>query len=205
MQAARRKPQQPAPKSTPRPPAKQLPRPAAQPIAKPLPRALIPESVAIDFDRVDGTGMFDTLDRVRALPAGDAIAETYGYARSDLFAIAEIGRHYLESGGYRLAAVIFEGLEAIAPEEPYFVLALGLAKDRLGDKEAALARYRRAQSLDPKDARADLNVAELLIEAGRSKEAVRVIEAAERKAMLAEEEALAKKANALLSLLGVRS
>jgi tetratricopeptide (TPR) repeat protein len=192
------------------------PSPAAKPqraIAKPQGRALVPESVAIEFDRVDGTGMFDTLGRVRALPAEEAskaivcrsIREAYGYARADLFAIAEIGRHYLECGGYRVAAVIFEGLEAIDPDEHYFAIALGLAKDHLGEKQAAMRCYQRAQKLDPKDARADLNLAELLIEAGRKKDAVRMIEGAERKAIAAQADALAQKANALLSLMGVRS
>lgn len=198
MQAiARRRPQKPVP--APKKP-------------KPAPAALVPEPVALEFDRVDGTAMFDTLGRVRALPAAEAAqaivcrspAQAYGYAPADLFAIAEIGRHYLESGGYRLAAVIFEGLEALDPDQHYFVMALGLAKDRLGDKQAAMECYRRAQKLDPNDARADLNLAELLIEAGGKKEAVQLILRAEKKAAAADETALEKKAGALLSLIGVK-
>lgn len=173
-----------------------------------MPRA----PAAVDFERVDGTAMFDTLGEVRALPAAEAakailcrsVAKAYGYRRADLFAVAEIGRCYLESGGYRLAAVIFEGLEALDPDEPYFVMALGLAKDRIGDKQAARRCYRRAQKLDPKDARADLNLAELLVEEGARKKAVQLIARAEKKAIARDETALVKKAGALLSLLGVK-
>lgn len=218
MQPARRPQQQLpkpiAPKRIARPPAVRPQQPAVRPqppAVRPQERALIPERVDVEFDRIDGTAMFDTIGRVRALPAEEAsraivcrsIAEAY--STGDLFAIAEIGRHYLESGGYRLAVLIFEGLEAIDPDQHYFVMALGLAKDRLGDKAAAMACYRRAQQLDAKDARADLNVAELLIEAGKRREAVALIEKAEKKAEVAGEEALVKKAAALLSLMGART
>ncbi len=192
-----------------RPPPKPQPQ-RAPPARAPRAVALIAAPVALEFERIDGTAMFDTLGKVRALPAEEAsraivcrsVAEAYGYARADLFAVAEIGRHYLESGGYRLAAVIFEGLEALEPDEAYFVLALGLAKDRLGDKEAAMACYRRSQTLDPGDPRADLNLAELLIESGRRREAVRLIRSAAKKAEVRRESALENKARALLSLIG---
>jgi Flp pilus assembly protein TadD len=172
---------------------------------------MIPESVAVEFDRIDGTAMFDTLGRVRALPVEEVSraivcrspAESYGLSESELFAIAEIGRHYLESGGYKLASLIFEGLEALDPEVHYFAMALGLTRDRLGDKAGAISCYRKAQRLDPKDARADLNLAELLIEAGQRREAIALIQRAEQKAVAAEETQLAQKARALLMLLGV--
>lgn len=175
--------------------------------------ALVPRAPAeIDFERVDGTAMFDTLGEVRALPAEEAsraivcrsVAEAHGYSRAELFAVAEIGRCYLESGGYRLASLIFDGLCALDPEEPYFLMALGLAKDRIGDKVAARRCYRRAGELDPEDARADLNLAELLVERGERKKAARLIARAEKKALARRETALVDKAGALLALLGVR-
>jgi Flp pilus assembly protein TadD len=81
-------------------------------------------------------------------------------------------------------------------------MGLGLAKDHLGDKAAAIASYRAAQKLDPKDARADLNLVELFLEAGKRKEARALIEKAEKKAAAADELALQQKASALLSLMG---
>src|SRR5688500_151518 len=84
----------------------------------------------------------------------------------DLFAIAHVGHHYLLNGSYELATSIFEGLFAMSPEQPYFALALGLARDRSGDRLGAHRMYARASQLDPRDPRPDVNRAELFLESG---------------------------------------
>jgi tetratricopeptide (TPR) repeat protein len=213
--------------------------------------ALEPSPAHVEFDRVDGTAMFETLGKVRALPAGEAsraiefasgarskpkagfaepgpdesqprnaapgrsvaksapalpdsgsAARAQGYSKAELFAVAEIGRSYLESGGYGLACVIFEGLEAIDPDEHYFVMALGLTKDRLGEKAEAMRCFRRARQIDPSDARAELNLAELMVEDGKKQDGLRLVRSALQKANARCEQALADKAAALLTLIG---
>jgi Flp pilus assembly protein TadD len=113
-------------------------------------------------------------------------------------AIAEIGYHYLMNGALELASVVFEGLHAIAPDESYFALALGLVRDREGDKESAVALYARAASLDPRDPRPDVNRAELAIERGDRAVAKALLESARKKAVGVGDERLEVKAAALL-------
>src|SRR5688572_22039505 len=102
------------------------------------------------------------------LPAnlkGKTLAEVRGYDRDDLFVIAEVAYHYLFNGGTRLALVLYEGLAAVSPKEPYFALALGLTHDHLGEVAMAHKWYAKAAELDPNDGRPDVNRAELYIEA----------------------------------------
>jgi Flp pilus assembly protein TadD len=84
----------------------------------------------------------------------------------DLFAIAHVGHRYLLEGSYELATSIFEGLFALAPRHAYFALALGLARDRSGDRLGAHRMYATASRLDPTDPRPDVNRAELFLESG---------------------------------------
>lgn len=173
------------------------------------PRALVVAKPSkLEFERFDDTAMFDTLGKVRALTVDEtpdavacrSIAETRGYSDDELYALAEVGYHYIRNGGLRLALVIFEGLTAIKPEEPYFWLALGLVTDYLGDKSRAHRCYKHAGKLDPADPRPDLNVAELHIERGDKKTAIAYLRRASQKARRAGDEALENKANALLGL-----
>ncbi|MCB9652262.1 MAG: hypothetical protein H6730_37510 [Deltaproteobacteria bacterium] len=164
-----------------------------------------------DFDRVDSTAMFNTLGGIRALAAADAgqalarrsLAELRGYRREDLMAIAEVGYHYLRSGGHKLASVIFEGLTAVMPEEPYFWLALGLVKDHLDDISAARVAYETAARLDPRDATPLMNLAELDLMQGRRRDALRRLDGAANTAQRAQQWALVRKAEGLRTLMGV--
>ncbi|MCK6551579.1 hypothetical protein L6R52_37450, partial [Myxococcota bacterium] len=131
-------------------------------------------------------------------PPPASLREQRGYAHADLFAIAEIGYHYLMNGALDLASTVFEGLYAIAPDESYFALALGLVRDREGDKQGALACYGRAAALDPRDPRPDVNRAEIAIERGDLGEARRLLESARAKAVGVGDERLETKASALL-------
>jgi Flp pilus assembly protein TadD len=134
-----------------------------------------------------------------SLPTLRSLAEARGYARADLFALAEIGYHYLLSGGVELAETIFAGLAALAPGEAYFVLALGLCRDRMGRVEAAADCYRTARALDPQDARPELNLAELSLEAGDRAEAARLLRAALTRLAAHPQPAIERKARALLA------
>ncbi len=174
-------------------------------------RALVCKAPAsLTFDDYDGTAMFDTLAKVMAVPVEEAssavvcrsIAEARGYDRDALFGLAEVGYHYFRSGGFRLAEVIFEGLTAIDPNEPYFWLALGLVADYLDDKTRARVCYGRVSKLDPEDPRPDLNLAELELERGDRRAAVTRLRWGYAKAVRSGETALANKAAALLELNG---
>lgn len=180
--------------------------------AKPSHGALVCQAPeALSFDDFDGTSMFDTLGKVRAVPAREAsraivcrsIADARGYSKDELFALAEVGYHYFRSGGLRLALVVFEGLTAIEPDEPYFWLALGLVTDYLDDKERARSCYQTAARLDPDDARPEINLAELFLERGERVGAARHLQRGLRKAVRAEDDALEQKAYALSSLSGL--
>lgn len=116
--------------------------------------------------------------------------------------MAELGYHYLLSGGLGLSRAIFEGLVAVDPDEAYFALALGLTLDRLGDLDGAEAMYRRAGSLDPADGHADVNLAELALADGAWRRAHKRLAAGVRKAKARGDSSLERKARALLSHVG---
>ncbi|MBK6685809.1 MAG: hypothetical protein IPG45_15160 [Deltaproteobacteria bacterium] len=126
------------------------------------------------------------------------LAARRGYSREDLQAVAEIGYHYLHNGGVRFARLLFEGLVAVSPDEPYFALALGLAADHAGDKGMARREYQRASDLDPSDPRPEVNLAELDLEAGRFDAARRHLVTASDRLALRLDPALALKTRALL-------
>lgn len=190
-------------------PAQRAVAPVRKAPAASAPSAFVSRSPELEFDSIASTSMFNTLGRVRALPAEEAcqavlcrtIAEARGYQEEDLFALAEVGYHYIRNGGYKLAEVIFQGLTEIAPSEVYFALALGLTQDYLGKKEGARLHYGRALKLDPRDPRPELNLAELDLEAGNKTRAIERLRRAERKATRSGQDALQRKAQALLELL----
>lgn len=170
--------------------------------------ARMSSQAVLDFESVASTAMFSTLGNIRALAVREAssaivrrnIAEARGYSDSELYALAEIGYHYFRNGGLKLALVIFEGLQAVKPQEPYFALATGLARDYLGDKNGAKAAYQEAARLDVGDARPELNLAELCLEAGDRRAAIQHLNRAAQKAEARKDRPLLKKAQAVLSL-----
>lgn len=213
MHAARRPlpaPKKPAPAPTPRPALvrRAPPRPAAS--VAPPPQSFRAETPVFDFDDVLGSSMFDSLAKVRALPAQPGLSalaltslvEARGYTRDELLALAEVGYHYLFSGGHRIAVTIFEGLCAIAPNEAYFALALGLCYDRLDRLLDARRAYARAGELDPQDPRPEINLAELEIEQNELPSAARRLSRALLLAKQSGQTALAAKAATLLARVG---
>ncbi|MFO0727910.1 MAG: tetratricopeptide repeat protein [Myxococcota bacterium] len=155
------------------------------------------------------TAFFDTINKVNALTVIDKtpkvrapspkLSQRRSYERDDLFAIAEVAYHYLMNGNSRLAVVLMEGLTAVAPDEAYFRLALGLAQDHQGDKQAAIEAYEMASKLDPQDPRPHVNKAELLIESRRHAEAKPLLSRARDMARRLGDKALERKAAAILA------
>lgn len=209
--------------SRPRPAPVPVRRTAPQPQKKPV--SLIPEietitppssayvalsdDLALEQVEHNDAAFFDSIARVKAVtmighkPRGlgrsRALAERRGYDKEDLFAVAEIGYHYLMNGGIQLAVTLFEGLTAVAPNEPYFAMALALSLDHQGDKDDAMRWYDKAAALDPFDARPDLNRAELMLEAREIGAARELLQRAAAKAKRKGDEALDRKATAMLA------
>lgn len=186
-----------------RTPAAASPTLAPDPVA---PAYVVPDP-ALDFDGPLDTALFHRLDALRAFTAQHrdlavpSLAVARGYERVTLFALAEIARHYVLSGGTRLALVLFEGLTAVAPAEPYFALGLAYTLDRAGRADEAIAAYRRALSLGPPDGQVDLNLAELLLAAGDVAGARVHLARAEKAASARGDVPLADKARAILARL----
>lgn len=142
----------------------------------------------------------------RALaPRRTSLEHARGYDRDDLFVIAEIAHGYLFSGNARLALQFYEGLNAIAPDEGYFALSLAVAHEELGDQKQAARWYQEACRLDPKDARARINLGQLLLRAGSRRKAARCFSDGLSLARRSGEQALEKKARAILEYLEIRS
>jgi Flp pilus assembly protein TadD len=158
------------------------------------------------------TAFFNSIAKVKALTAHGQVkvvdgkkrtlANERGYSQDDLFAIAEIGYHYLFSGGLTLALTIFEGLTAVAPKESYFALALGLTHDHLENRNEANKWYKLASDLDPTDGRADVNRAELFLQSGDKASAKKLLSRGAQKARAKGDLTLARKAMALINHLG---
>lgn len=179
------------------------PRPTRSPSAaryrvRPAPMALVSlDPLRTHF--LDRASVVDATLAPHGVSDRRTLAARRGYAKDDLHAVAEIGYHYLHNGGVRFARLLFEGLVAVAPDEVYFALALGLAADHGGDKGVARREYQRASQLDPGDPRPEVNLAELDLEAGQFTAARRHLEEAAHRLTLRHDAALEKKTTALLN------
>jgi tetratricopeptide (TPR) repeat protein len=185
----------------------------ARRVEKPENKAYIVEvdDLALEVSDVNPfkTAFFNSIAKVKALTAHGQVkvldngkktlAEARGYERDDLYAIAEVGYHYLLSGGLTLSLTIFEGLHAIAPEEAYFALALGLTHDHLDHRTEANRFYKLAAELDPSDGRADINRAELFLQSGDRTSAKKLLTRGAQKARTKGDLPLARKAMALIN------
>jgi tetratricopeptide (TPR) repeat protein len=169
-------------------------------IVRPTSTATPNEARALEFENISSTRMFETLGSFRAIgPRAECGPE---YSKDEIYAVAEMGYHYLRCGGFKLAYVLFEALAAIDGRDAYFALALGLSAEKLGDRERAIEHYQRACKLDPRDPRPEVNLAEVLLETGDKPRALTLLQSAAKKASLRHDAALENKATAMLQLLG---
>lgn len=178
-------------------------------VAAAPPQSLMCRPEAVEFDNFDSTSLFHTLAEVRAVPSSPdqtpsgarSIAEARGYTDEQLYAVADLGYHYFHKGGVRLAEVLFDGLVAVKPDEAYFWLGLGVASDLQGNKPRAMRCYERAKRLDPSDPHAELNLAELHLEAGDRRQAVNHLNGAVKKAQARRLREVERKARAMFAML----
>lgn len=207
----------PAPRTSPKVPAvapspAPAPRSATGPAsAAPAPMAklaLVPkvaqsftaEPVPLDLSTLlNDAGALASCDSIRSMPSPLAAAPSR-LGAEDLSALSQLARQYLDSGAAGLALLIFRGLAAHAPQSSAIQLGLGLAADHLGDRELAERAYTQARALDPGCPRAELNLAELRLEAGDRGNAATMLRAALNKAERRGDAEAAEKARALWSL-----
>lgn len=142
--------------------------------------------------------------RANGRPEDRPLAEIRRYSRSDLYAVAELGHQYLFSGGLGVAEAIFEGLRAVAPQESYFALALGLVRAQQGREDEAENLYATAARLDPLDGRADVNRAELRLQKRDFRSARHLLATGSQKSNRRGDHELQRKADALLARLSAR-
>ena len=204
-QRARPRPR-PAPKETlePRRPSPRRAPPEERRPGDPRPGPRIPE---ITSDGVAGLnaipantqGQFSERSMLRADER--SLAEIRRYAHADLYAVAELGHQYLFAGALGVAEALFDGLIAVAPNEAYFNLAMGLVRMQQGRIEDAERAYARAGALDPHDGRPDVNRAELRLQKKDFRTAKQLLRLGARKAERRGDRALQHKADALLARL----
>lgn len=123
------------------------------------------------------------------------------YLRRDLFVLAELATRYLMQMKLRTAQTLFEGLTAVAPNEPYFWMGLAATHDRRGDVPQAVQCYREAARLDPQEGRPEINLAELALTQGRPDRARSLLRSGRDKARRKDQADLARKATEILSTL----
>jgi predicted Zn-dependent protease len=100
------------------------------------------------------------------------LKDVRGYTDQELYAIARTACVYFYQGRLEEARVLFQGLTAVNPVDPYFASALAVVEFAAGDSEAALAAWDAAIRLAPKDPSAWVGRAEVRISAGHNAEAV---------------------------------
>ncbi len=133
-----------------------------------------------------------------------SIKRAVGASRAELVATATIARRTLLAGGLEPARRLFAGLVVLDPTDAHFALGLALANDRLGRHADAHRWYHRAAQLDPKDGHADVNRAELCLSNQDAATAKKLLARGFDRARCRGDEALAKKARAMLTALNAR-
>ena len=179
-------------------PAKVVSQPRV-PVAQPEQRALVRRAPAevskLQSQVVDPRAALRPIEQ----QGNRSLASQRGYAKSDLTPSTASGYHSPRRDATLLALTIFDGLSAVAPHEAYFALALGLPHLALGDDRLALEWYTRAGKLDPSDPRPEVNAAELYLARRDFASGVKLLERAVFKARNRGDEAIEKKASALIA------
>jgi type III secretion system low calcium response chaperone LcrH/SycD len=124
------------------------------------------------------------------------LKDVRGYSDSELYAVAKTAYYFYYQGRLNEARVLFQGLYAVNPLDPYFAKALGVVELAAGNVQGALSAYDVAIKLSPNDASVYVGRAEVRLSQGNKAQAVDDL----RKAISVSEEetAIRKKAWALL-------
>jgi len=101
-----------------------------------------------------------------------SLAEALEITVEELYSLAQIGFNYLQSGNYENAEVIFEGLTALSPEDPYFRWILGSIYFHKGMLKEAIDEYNIAIEKCKDDPNILANRGEAFYLLGNYKEAI---------------------------------
>lgn len=98
------------------------------------------------------------------------LRDVRGYSQEELYAVARAAYFYFYQGRVKEARVLFHGLYAINPVDPYFAKALGVVELAANNPAGALSAYDVAAKLAPDDPAVFLGRAEVRL-AGNQKPA----------------------------------
>ena len=94
------------------------------------------------------------------------LKDVRGYTDEELYAIARTAYVYFYQGRVEDARVLFQGLSAVNPVDPYFARALGVVELAAGNADAAIAAWDVAITLAPNEPSAWVGRAEVRICSG---------------------------------------
>jgi tetratricopeptide (TPR) repeat protein len=94
------------------------------------------------------------------------LKDVRGYTDREMYAIARTAYVYFYQGRVEDARVLFRGLSAVNPADPYFARALAVVEFAGGNSEAALAAWDVSIELAPDDPSAWVGRAEVEIASG---------------------------------------
>jgi predicted Zn-dependent protease len=92
-----------------------------------------------------------------------SLKQIVGLSDEELYAVAAQGYNMFLQGKTEQARVIFEGLVAVEPRNPYYYRALGAIYWRLKDGQKALKQFTYAIRVSPRDVASYINRAEIYV------------------------------------------
>jgi type III secretion system low calcium response chaperone LcrH/SycD len=123
----------------------------------------------------------NTADRPKASPLAaklqrwadgkGTLKDVRGYSNEELYAVAKTAYFFYYQGRLNEARVLFQGLYAIDPLDPYFAKALGVVELAAGNVQGALSAYDVAIKLAPNDPAAYVGRAEVKLYQGNKGQA----------------------------------
>src|SRR5690349_1195441 len=99
------------------------------------------------------------------------LKDVRGYTEEELYAVAKTAYFFYYQGRLNEARVLFQGLYAIDPLDPYFAKALGVVELAAGNVQGALSAYDVAIKLAPSDPAAYVGRAEVKLYQGNKGQA----------------------------------
>lgn len=128
------------------------------------------------------------------------LRDVRGYSQEELYAVARAAYFYFYQGRVKEARVLFHGLYAVNPVDPYFAKSLGVLEMASNNPTGALSAYDVAAKLAPDDPAVYLGRAEVKLALGQRPAAVEDLMRARQVAGDGHE--LWAKINAMLRALG---
>lgn len=94
------------------------------------------------------------------------LAQIKGYTEEQLLAVTHLGYHFLMEGKNDNAKIIFEGLNALDPQNDYYRRVLGVIFQKSGRLQLSLEQFTAAITINPLSPYALVNRAEIYLALG---------------------------------------